>query len=135
VSPPLRLLHTQLIVTSPDQSPPSRSPIKSIRMGPGADCFIGPLSRAHLVLKRAPTRHRPIFVLPRRLFLWPQGKIDSLEGNGGKGRHWLWWPLPDDLEAIGHGFDGRSVMDGCVVHEKVRYFCAYLTKNSKILSC
>jgi hypothetical protein len=33
------------------------------------------------------------------------------------------------LEAIGHGFDGRSVMDGCVVREKVRYFCTYLTKN------
>jgi hypothetical protein len=44
----------------------------------------------------------------------------------GDGVGWLLWPSSDDLEAIRHGFGGPLMMDGCVVCEKVRYFC---TKN------
>jgi hypothetical protein len=36
---------------------------------------------------------------------------------------WLLWPSSDDLKAIGHGFGCRSMVDCCVVCEKVRYFC------------
>jgi hypothetical protein len=46
---------------------------------------------------------------------------------------WLLWPSPDDSEAIGHGFDGRSMSWWMfllwVVREKVRYLVRTLTKK------
>ena len=42
---------------------------------------------------------------------------------------WLLWPSSDDSEAIGHGFGGRSMVDCCVVREKVRYLVRTLTKK------
>jgi hypothetical protein len=38
-----------------------------------------------------------------------------MEARGGinDGAGWLLWPSSDDLEAIGHGFDGQSMVDGC----------------------
>jgi hypothetical protein len=56
--------------------------------------------------------------------------MEAREGIGD-GVGWLLRPLSDDLEAIRHGFGGQSMMDGCVVREKVRYFYTYyLTKKS-----
>jgi hypothetical protein len=56
-------------------------------------------------------------------------ETEAREGiNDGVG--WLWRPSSDDSGAIEQGFCGRSMMDGCVVREKVRYFCTYLTKKS-----
>jgi hypothetical protein len=39
----------------------------------------------------------------------------AMEARGGinDGAGWLLWPSSDDLEAIGHGFDGQSMVDGC----------------------
>jgi hypothetical protein len=59
------------------------------------------------------------------------GRATEAREGIGDGVGWLLWPSSDDLEAIGHGFGGRSMMDGCVVREKVRYFCTYLTKKSR----
>jgi hypothetical protein len=49
-----------------------------------------------------------------------------LGGYGGH-RPMIW--RPSDMVSI--CFDGRSVMDGCVVRERVRYFCTYLTKKMR----
>ena len=126
----------QLIVASPGQPPPSRLFIESIRAGLGPIVSLVPPPKHILCWWAARTRHRPIFVLPWRLFRHPDGKIDGLEGNGGKRRHrqWCWV----DMGAIvrwfgghGHGFGGRSMRLLCVVREKVRYFCTYLTKKSR----
>jgi hypothetical protein len=74
-------------------------------------------------------------------FISPTAKLmasratEAREGIGD-GVGWLSSPSSDDLEAIGHGFGGRSTdrwVDCCVlclvVREKVRYFCMYLTKK------
>jgi hypothetical protein len=39
----------------------------------------------------------------------------ATEARGGisDGAGWLWRPSSDDSEATEHGYDGRSVMDGC----------------------
>jgi hypothetical protein len=58
--------------------------------GCGANYFIRPPSH-HIVCERAArTHHRPIVVLPWRLFHQPHGKIEGLDGFGGKGRHHPW---------------------------------------------
>jgi hypothetical protein len=67
-------------------------------------------------------------------FISPTAKLTAsraTEARGGisDGVVWLLWLLSDDLEAIGHGFGGRSVMDGCVVREKIQYFCTYSHKK------
>jgi hypothetical protein len=46
------------------------------------------------------------------------------------------WPSPDDSVAIGHGFGGRSMVDGCFccvfVREKVPYLVRTLTKKWRL---
>ena len=77
----------QLIVISPSQSPPSRLFIKSIRTGLGPIVSSVPPPQ-HILCRRATQNsHRPIFVLPRRLFHQPHSKIDGLDGCRGEGRH------------------------------------------------
>ena len=130
---------TQLIVTSPGQSPPSRLFIKSIRAGLGPIVVLVPPPEHILCWKAARMHHRPIFVLPRRLFHQPHGKIDGLIGDGGKGRHQRWCRMA--LVAIIRWFGGHrtsfrwsidELMDFLLwaVREKVRYLVRTLTKNS-----
>jgi hypothetical protein len=60
------------------------------------------------------------------------GEADGINDSVG----WLWWPSSDDVEAIRHGFDGRSLVDGCFCCElcvkKVRYFVRTLTKKIRV---
>ena len=58
-------------------------------------------------------------------------RAEAREGIGD-GVGWRLWPSSDDLKAIGHGFGGRSVMDGCVVREKIQYFCTYSHKKGGV---
>jgi hypothetical protein len=52
------------------------------------------------------------------------GRATEAREGIDNGVGWLLWPSSDDLETIGHGFSGRSMVDCCVlVCEKVRYFC------------
>jgi hypothetical protein len=56
--------------------------------------------------------------------LLSRGKIDGLDSKGGGRQHVVWLLLPpsDDLEAIGHSFNGRLMMDGSVSHETMGAF-------------
>ena len=96
---------TQLIVTSPDRYTAHRSFIEPIRTGRGPIVSSVPPPENILCWEAAPTRHRPIFVLPLRLFRQPQRKIDSLEGNGGERRHQRWCLMA--LVAIVRWFGGH----------------------------
>jgi hypothetical protein len=98
--------------------------------GSGANRFNGPPSRAHLVPKSSLTMKSPhLCASTGAISLAPRQK--AREGiSDGVG--WLLWPSSDDLKATGHGFGGRSVIDGRVVCEKVRYFCTYSHKKIKV---
>ena len=134
-SPPPR---TQLIVTSPNQSVLPRSSNESIRAGREPIVSL-PLPPKHILCWReAPTHHRPIFMLPRRLFYQPHGKINGLDRFVGKGRHqrWCWMALVAIVRWFGgHRTWFRWSIDGWwmfllwFVREKVRYLVRTLTKK------
>jgi hypothetical protein len=135
VSPTLHLLQPQLIVTSPRprQSLPSWSPIKSIRMGTGPIVLLVS-SPEHILCRRAAqTWNRPIFMLPRRLFVWLQGKIDGLESNGGERRHqwWCWMALV----AIARWFVGHLTWFWWWINELMEVFVVSCAWESTVLWC
>jgi hypothetical protein len=97
----------------------------------------------HHVSRGSSSKHQrltsPNVASPLRLFPSLVGKIDGLHvDGGGNGRHqkwvvWFLWPSSNDLEAIGHGFDGRSLIgdgDGwCVV------CCALCVVRGRVILC
>jgi hypothetical protein len=60
--------------------------------GSRANCFTGPPSQAHLVLKRSPNPPSSHLCAVAEAVSSAPRKIDGLEGNRGEGRHrrWCW---------------------------------------------
>ena len=79
----------------PPTASTSRLSIETFREGPGPFVSLASPPEHILCWREAPTHHRPIFMLPRRLFYQPHGKINGLDRFVGKGRHqrWCWMAL------------------------------------------
>jgi hypothetical protein len=86
--------------------------------GSRANCFTGPPSQAHLVLKRSPNPPSSHLCAVAEAVSSAPRKIDGLEGNRGEGRHrrWCWVAMV----AIARWFGGHrtwfrwSIGDGWV---------------------
>ena len=131
VSPPLPRTVDCL---SPGRTSPSRSSKESIRAGREPTVSLVPLPSTSCAEEQLEPAIASCLFLREGCFAGPTAKLTTsraTEARGGisDGVVWLLWPLSDDLEAIGHGFSGRSVMDGCVVREKIQYFCTYSHKK------
>jgi hypothetical protein len=123
---PLRLIQPSWLLCSPNKPRPLDYLTNRFEPVRGQLFHWFPLPRKILCWRSARTHHRPIFVLPRRLFSQPQCKIDSLEGNGREGRHqrWCWMALVAIVRWFGGHrtcFGGRSTdrwVDCCVLCAK-----------------
>jgi hypothetical protein len=145
VSPTLRLLHPQLIVTSPHQSLPSQSPIKSIRKGTGPIVLLVP-PQAHLVPKSSSNMKSPhlraaagaICLAPRRNWRpWEQRRREKasamvLDGSCGHRRTWFWWSIDELMDVFVVSCAWKSTVLGMYSHKKIRlgaaHFFELLTK-------
>jgi hypothetical protein len=105
----------QLIVMSSSRSPPSRSPIKSIGM-----ClrqivsFLPPPEHILCAEELLEPPIAPSSCCCGGCFISPMAKLTASSAKEARegisdGVGWLLWPSSDDLEAIGHGFGGRSM--------------------------
>jgi hypothetical protein len=106
-------LPQQLSVASPGRPTPSRSPIELIRKGVGPIMSFVPLPSRSCAKEQLEPAIAPSLCCRGGYFSGYEVKLtasSATEARGGisDGVGWLSWPSSDDLEAIGHGFGGRS---------------------------
>ena len=107
-------LPQQLIVASPGRPTPSQSPIESIRKGVGPITSFVPLPSTSCAKEQLEPAIAPSSCCSEGCFISPTAKLTASTATEARGDicdgvGWLLWPSPDDSEAIGHDFGGRSV--------------------------